>query len=140
MTLKFTIPGQPVGKGRPRVGRVAGHVRMYTPEKTASYESKVALSAHQAMAGAPILDGPCAMAIVAVFPIPKSWTKGKQAQAQAGKVRHTGKPDLDNLAKSICDGMNGVVFKDDAQVVSMSLSKRYGDAPGVDVLVEALDA
>ncbi|MEM5617407.1 RusA family crossover junction endodeoxyribonuclease [Pseudomonas aeruginosa] len=34
----FTVPGEPVGKGRPRIGRVAGHARMFTPAKTANYE------------------------------------------------------------------------------------------------------
>ena len=58
MTIHFHIPGQPVGKGRPRIGKVGAHARMFTPAKTVSYESTVALFAAQAMAGRPLLTGP----------------------------------------------------------------------------------
>lgn len=37
----FTIPGTPVGKGRPKFSRAGAGVRTYTPEKTASYETLV---------------------------------------------------------------------------------------------------
>ena len=36
----FTIPGQPVAKGRPRVGKWGA----YTPEKTVNYENLVQFS------------------------------------------------------------------------------------------------
>ena len=55
MTIHFHIPGQPVGKGRPRIGKVGAHARMFKPAKTVSYESTVALFAAQAMAGRPLL-------------------------------------------------------------------------------------
>ena len=45
MTIHFHIPGQPVGKGRPRIGKVGAHARMFTPAKTVNYESTVALFA-----------------------------------------------------------------------------------------------
>ena len=47
--IAFEIPGPPVGKGRPRAFRAGAGVRMFTPEKTASYESLVKLAARQAM-------------------------------------------------------------------------------------------
>ena len=40
MRIQFTVPGVPVGKGRPRFTR-GGHA--YTPEKTAAFEEKVRL-------------------------------------------------------------------------------------------------
>lgn len=36
--VSFTVPGTPVGKGRPRFSRAAGLVRTYTPAKTAGWE------------------------------------------------------------------------------------------------------
>ena len=57
MTIHFHIPGQPVGKGRPRIGKVGAHARMFTPAKTVNYESTVALFAAQAMAGRALLTG-----------------------------------------------------------------------------------
>ena len=56
--IEFTIPGPPVGKGRPRATTVGGMARMYTPKKTASYEGLVAHTAQIAMAGRALFDGP----------------------------------------------------------------------------------
>ena len=39
------------------------------------------------------------------------------------------KPDLDNVVKLILDAINGIVFADDKQVVSISASKAYSDTP-----------
>ena len=46
------------------------------------------------------------------------------------------KPDLDNIIKAVLDGCNGVVFRDDKQVVSIHAAKEYGEAPGVEVIIE----
>lgn len=136
--IVFHVPGQPVGKGRPRIGRVAGHARMFTPEKTASYESTVKLFASQAMAGRPLLDGAVRVTLHIACQIPASWSQKKQASAAAGGVMPTTKPDVDNVEKAIFDAMNGIVWKDDVQVVSVVKDKRYGSAPGVSVRVEEL--
>ena len=131
----FTIPGNPVGKGRPRVSRRGGFARMYTPEKTASYESLVAMAGAEAMAMRPLLDGAVAVTLDIRVPVPASWSKKKQAAALAGTVLPTTKPDIDNVEKAIFDGLNGVTWKDDVQVVSVNKRKRYSDTPGVEVLV-----
>ncbi len=125
------IPGPPQGKGRPRVGRVGGHARMFTPAKTASYEALVALAGQQAMAGREPLDGPLRVSITAAVPIPASWSQRKQRAASDGELRPTGKPDLDNVLKAVFDGLNGVCWRDDVQIVECVASKRYGCTPGV---------
>lgn len=134
--VAFTVPGQPVGKGRPRIGRVAGNARMFTPAKTASYESTVKLFASLAMAGRPLIEGAVRVHLHIACQIPASWSQKKQASAVAGGVLPTTKPDVDNVEKALFDAMNGVVWKDDVQVVSVTKDKRYGDAPGVSVRVE----
>ncbi len=55
--VMFTVPGEPVGKGRPRIGRVGAHARMFTPSKTANYEGLIAHSGQQAMAGRALFEG-----------------------------------------------------------------------------------
>lgn len=42
--------------------------------------------------------------------------------------RPGGKPDLDKLLRSTLDGLTGVLFADDAQVVTLDGSKWYADA------------
>ena len=138
MAVEFFVPGQPVGKGRPRATVRAGRARLYTPAKTEKYEARVALFAQQAMAGRPVMAGPVALSVTALFPIPTSWPKKRQAAARAGTEQHTKRPDADNCAKAVLDGLNGVVWKDDSQVVTLSIEKRYAEVPRVEVLVVPL--
>lgn len=130
MILRFQVPGTPQGKGRARFG----NGRTYTPAKTVAYEGLIALAAQDAMAGRELIDGPVHLVVTAIFPIPKSWSPKKRAAAQW----HTSKPDGDNMLKAVGDGLNGIAFKDDSQVVCAKVTKQYGDKPGLDVLVEAL--
>ena len=133
--LKFTVPGAPYGKGRPRIGKVGNHARMFTPEKTVNYEGLVAHSAKVAMAGMALMDGPTSVHLDIVCQVPASWSQKKRSQALAGTVYPTTKPDIDNVEKAIFDGLNGVVWRDDVQVVEVHKRKRYGDTPGVSVTV-----
>lgn len=138
--ITFTVPGSPVGKGRPKVSTRGGKfARMYTPEKTASYEGLVAMAARQAMAGHALLDGPLIVELDIVLPIPCSWSKRKQVAALAGQVYPTKKPDIDNVEKAIFDGLNNVIWRDDVQVCDVSKRKRYGPVPGVRVTVSAIE-
>nr|WP_199065070.1 RusA family crossover junction endodeoxyribonuclease [Chromobacterium sp. ASV5] len=137
--ITFTVPGAPVGKGRPKVSTRGGKfARMYTPEKTASYEGMIALAAQAAMAGRAPLTGPADVTVVMVLPIPASWSKKKQAAALAGQVYPTKKPDADNVVKALFDGMNGVVWVDDVQACDIVVRKRYGATPGVQVAVQEI--
>lgn len=133
--IAFTVPGVPIGKGRARVATFAGRARMYTPAKTASYEGLIAHEARIAMDGRDLIAGPVDVLLEIKVPIPASWSQKKQRAAQAGDVRPTGKPDIDNTCKAIFDGINQVVWKDDAQVVSVTARKRYAMVPGVHVLI-----
>lgn len=136
MNVLIQIPGEPQGKGRPRVGRVAGHARMFTPAKTAAYEGLVAMAAQDAMQGAEPTDRPCAVDLQIVCTVPASWSRVKRESALAGAIRPTKKPDIDNCMKAVFDGMNGVVWRDDVQAVEVSARKRYGATPGVFVHVK----
>ena len=131
--IAFTIPGQPVAKGRPRACIRGGKVATYTPDNTARYENLVKLAAQEAMKGLPPIAGAVALEVKVFLAVPASWPKKKQAEAVAGTVRPSGRPDADNLLKSVADGMNGVVFADDAQVTSCLVQKRYDTAHRVEV-------
>jgi Holliday junction resolvase RusA-like endonuclease len=137
--IAFTVPGKPLGKGRPRFTR-AGGGRAFTPQKTVNAESLIALFASQAMAGqAPFGQGePLTCSVVATFAVAESWAKKKKAAALAGNLFPTGKPDGDNLAKMVGDALNGVAWHDDSQVVEWRIVKRYGEAPELRVEVSAL--
>ena len=137
--IEFFVPGAPIGKGRPRAARRGAGVVMFTPEKTAGYEALVAATAAATLAGdAPthqLLDGPLEAVLEMRFPVPASWSKAKRARALAGIEWHTSKPDADNVAKAILDACNGVVFRDDAQVVMLVATKAFSDESGVRVVI-----
>lgn len=107
---------------------------MFTPAKTVAYEGLIAFAAQEAMDGGPLMEGPLSVDVTAVFPIPASWSKKRVA----GAAWHTGRPDGDNLLKAVGDGLNGIVWKDDSQVSSARIVKRYGATPGLTVEVASL--
>lgn len=137
MSLSFEIPGRPTGKGRPKFARRGNVVATYTDAKTVSYENRVALFAHQAMRGRPMLDGPLHVTVLAYFAPPKSAPKARRAAMLAGQLRPTVKPDLDNIVKAVLDGLQGVAFVDDVTVTWINVGKFYADADRVIVSVEA---
>ena len=136
--IAFSVPGVPVGKGRPRVTSIAGRARMYTPAKTAAYEGLVAYAAHGALAGRSLIDEPVACAVWIDAPIPASWSQKKQRQAMAGEILPAAKPDADNVIKAIFDGCNGALWRDDVLVCDLIVRKRYSATPGVRVEVRTL--
>jgi Holliday junction resolvase RusA-like endonuclease len=126
------LAGEPRGKGRPRFARRTGHA--YTPQTTASYEGALRHSAAIVMAGQPPLDGALSAQVIAYFSVPQSWSAKKRAAALAGAIRPTRRPDADNIAKML-DGLNGIVWSDDAQIVSALIEKHYSDRPRLRIKV-----
>jgi Holliday junction resolvase RusA-like endonuclease len=139
VVITFTVPGAPQGKGRPRIGKVGPHARMFTPAKTVVYENLVAQIAQQAMQGRPLLDEAVRVSLSIDCQVPASWSGRKQRAALAGDLLPTSKPDVDNVVKAIFDGCNGVLWRDDVLVVDLSLRKRYSAVPGVLVQVFTAD-
>ena len=125
-TLQFTIPGPPIGKGRPRFSTQGGRPRSYTPAVTRDYESLIAARAAEAMAGREPLQTPLTVYIYASMSIPISWSKAKRQAALDGDI-YPARPDVDNIAKTVLDGMNGVIYEDDAQVTYLKVSKKYAE-------------
>lgn len=138
MIASFVISGIPVAKGRPRITARGGFARAYTPEKTRRFESIIADQARAAVGPAEPYLGAVELEAHFSLPIPKSWPKRDKLAAMEGRLLPQGKPDLDNYLKALADGMNGIVYGDDCQIVSARMTKRYGDDPGIAVSVRAL--
>lgn len=145
LSVEFVVPGEPRAKGRARSRIAKGRsgqqfVTHYTPKETVEYENLVRMAAHEAMAGEAPTSFPCRVTIVAFCSVPASWSQRKRIKAMRGEVFPTGKPDLDNIEKSVLDGMNKIVFRDDAVVCDVIKRKRYAETPRVQVIVRELDA
>ena len=125
--MTIFIPHIPTAKGRPRYTRQG---RCYTPKKTLEAEQFVQLIA-QTQIGSKRLSGALVVELLAVSPVPASWTKKKQAAALTGEIRPASKPDFDNILKLYCDALNGLLWEDDKQVVDGRCIKCYGEEPAV---------
>ena len=136
--IHIVVPGNPVGKGRPRAYQTRGPrrtIKMHTPEKTRAYEDAVALAGKLAMQGREPLGGPVAMRLDIFMPIPASWSKVKRESAASGGVMPITKPDASNVLKAAEDALNGIVYIDDSQIIDVTVSKRYSHEPRIEITV-----
>ena len=118
--ITITIPGIPVSKARPRLGKYG----TYTPTKTVNYENLVQLCYMDQGEGKK-LEGALQMVIDLYFPIPKSYSKKRVEAIKEMEELHTKKPDIDNCIKSITDALNQFAYDDDSQIVGITARKHY---------------
>ena len=100
----------------------------YTPERTVTFEGRLAYAAQIAMNGRPPLEGPLNMVVEMHFPIPASKPKRWKEAALTGRERPTVKPDWDNGGK-LTDALNLIVWVDDKQIVEATVRKFYSANP-----------
>ena len=130
MQISFTAFGNPIGKGRPRVVRLpSGKVHTFTPDRTAAWEQSIRV---QALAHRPDkpLEGPLVLVLTFYLVKPSS--------AKRRKYPHV-RPDADNLLKACLDALNGLMWRDDAQIVDLIAQKWYGDPPRVEIIIQELE-
>lgn len=136
MTIKFIVSGKPQGKARPRFRKIGNYVSTYNPKQTTEYEKLVKLSAIEQCKGKFDKEyaGLVKMSIKAYFKPNKSISK-KQYNLLIG-TEYLKKPDSDNIAKIICDSLNGIAYKDDSQVAHLEIEKYYAEEARVEVIIE----
>ena len=132
--ITFRVDGTPIPKGRPKFARRGKFVSTYNPKTTLQYEDLIADGAKRAMGASEPLETPLEVFFYFSMPIPKSYSK-KRVEACLNDLERPMKKDLDNLIKSVADGMNKIVYKDDAQIVTIHATKVYGE-PYVEVMIK----
>lgn len=137
MQIKITIPGIPIPKGRPRFRKIGSFMQPYTPTETRKAEMEVAKCFKEQAKCFKMPDkGPICLSVEFFMPIPASLSKKKQKELLGEK--HLKRPDLDNLVKLVCDGLNGVAWEDDGCISSIVATKQYSDNPRTVVFIEYL--
>lgn len=120
--ISFTVSGNPIPKARPRRGR---NGIWYTPQKTRDYERTVYMTA------------------IRVVP----WETREAMLAHKGALRVNLRffrdtyraCDLDNLAKVVSDGLNGILWRDDRQIKKLKASMEVdAQNPRVEIEIEAM--
>ncbi|KYG89014.1 hypothetical protein A0U40_13385 [[Bacillus] sp. KCTC 13219] len=136
--IQFVIPGKVQAQERPRFSRAGKGVRTHDAPKSRNYKEWVRLIAMQNKPPEP-LQGALRLEVdIYVMPPKKYHTKPKQALINCGELRPVTKPDADNLVKGIKDGMNGIIWGDDAQIVELVARKWYSMEPRAEIKVQQL--
>ena len=124
------------GKQRPRFNTKTG--RTYTPGQTKTYENHIK-AAYIEQCGINFGKSPVRVRIEVYYSIPKSCTKKRLQDIREGKDYPCKKPDCDNVVKVVLDSLNGIAYKDDAQVIELTVIKRWTeDKERIEILVEPL--
>lgn len=139
--IRFDVPAVPVAQPRPRTMVVKGEPIVRTADSKHpinTFKAVVAHAAREAYDGAP-LDVRLRLSLVFVMPRPgRLMWKTKPMPRQW----YEGSKDRDNLQKGFKDALNGVLWRDDRQIVSGPCDVVYaagGEQPHVEVQIEALD-
>lgn len=127
MEVYFEVPGPPQGKARARTfyNSKLGRMQSMTPDKTVLYENRIQHCFTESNTVRFFDKEPLQMCIIAYYPVPKSTTKKDRALIAEGRLLPTKKPDADNVAKVICDALNGIAYTDDTQIVSLTVNKKF---------------
>ena len=121
----FEIPGEVVGKGRPKFTRSG---KPYTPMRTRLYEKKIRRAFIES--GGTMFEGAVHVDFEAVTGVQASASKAAKTRRLLGAELAIKKPDIDNIEKALYDSLTGLAWKDDTQVVSVrSIKGRYEETP-----------
>lgn len=122
MELHFQVEGKPQAKQRPRFSRG----RTYTPKATKDYERKVAQA--------------CALAVLAGKDAPDWPLDARYSISMDIYFPDKRRRDLDNVEKSICDGLNGVAWNDDCQIDHVVKWRKLDrEEPRVEIVIRVLN-
>jgi len=117
--MSIIIPGDPVGKGRPRFSR-SGHAR--TPKKTKEWEARAAWIARIAWSGEPLV-GPVQVVVDVVHKRPQTLMRKKFADGRL--VNGSSRQDIDNVCKAVLDAVQGICYHNDNQVHELIAHQWY---------------
>ena len=134
--IEFIVNGKIQPKQRPRFKRCGAFIQTYTPQATLDYQKLVA-DCYKDKYGETKLTGALIMEINAFFNVPKSYSKKKRNELYGRPdTAHNG--DIDNVAKSVLDGLNGVAYDDDTIIYDLHIKKFYAmndDDERVEVMI-----
>ncbi len=132
--ILFEVEGEPVAQGRPRFSSKNKVKRAIDPPASRYYKMLVSHTAQKHKPKEPI-EGPLEMYIDVCKPLLKSFSKAKREAAINQEILPIGRPDVDNYAKGIKDALNGIMYKDDSQIVKLTVRKYYAEVPKVVVKI-----
>lgn len=124
--IETIIYVEPMAKARPRSTIIAGRVHTYTPKKTKNAEAMIRT---QVMELGAFGDGvPLRLEATFYRDRPKSLPKRVTMPVS--------RPDYDNYAKLLTDALEKFVYKNDSQITTALVRKRFGSPPRIELKLE----
>lgn len=124
--------GAITGWQRPRTGKGRTAVFHNSERHQEGLLTWKALLRQGCIPGVPPIDFSLQMLLEIRYPVPGSWSKKRQAEARAGRIRPSRRPDVSNILKLIEDAGNVVAWRDDQQFDSYVIERVYAaDAPAI---------
>lgn len=135
--IYFEILEKPMGKQRPRYSSYSR--TMYTPNETKKYEELIREYFYSSVTKKNKLSEKAfRVNIIAIYEPIKSMSKKQKENLIRNQSYYTKKSDVDNIAKIVMDALNGIVYKDDAQICELFVQKKYGEKNKIVVEMEEL--
>ena len=135
MKIIFNI--EPVEQARPRATKTWKGIRLYDPKKVSTYKKQLGMMCKFQYKDKP-LDGPLSVSLKFYRHVQSSVSKKERELRITGAHRPIVKPDTDNYIKSTLDGLNGLLWEDDNQIVKIVAEKYYSDHPRVEIEVQGV--
>ena len=123
--ITFRVNGIPIPQGSMKV--INGRVLHSQGSALAGWRSLIGWEARAAGASPHSL--PTKITITFTMPRPKTVKRALPSVA----------PDLDKLIRAVLDGLTGVAYEDDGQVVQIHAQKLYGASVGAEIKLETLE-
>lgn len=120
MEVVFRVIGEIQTKQRPRATTIGGYARIYTPKTTLNYENYIKECYLNSAKKQHFGNKPINVFISASFKAPKELSKYGESVKLFACMKHK---DIDNIAKIVCDALNGVAYDDDKQIVNLTTQK-----------------
>lgn len=139
--VRFTVYGipQPAGSKKGFVNPKSGRVIITDDAKNSRpWKNAVADKAVESVNGSGLLEGPLWLGVDLYFPRPKGHYGARGLKPSAPPFPAV-RPDVTKLLRAIEDALKGIVWRDDAQVVSQVAVKQYGEPARAEVHIRTLD-
>lgn len=138
--VKLVFDIEPQSQLRPRAAynTRSGHIVVYDPKPTHEYKQRLRQLAQSQYTDEALTD---ALKVDVSFfrPVQKSLSAIERARRISGEHRPVIKADIDNYIKAAFDSLNGVVWKDDKQIVDLIAHKYYSDNPRIEIEVREVN-
>lgn len=129
ITKKFTIYLLPKATPRPRLGqRGVFYVK-------GAKDNKKLFKKFINDIDIDIITTPTKFTCKSYFPIPSSMNQIEKVLAEIGLIRPISKPDWDNVGKSYCDMLQGLILYDDSLIVEGVSKKYYSMKPRIEITI-----